>query len=619
MSILLSNLYKTFNDMPVVTNLNLEIEDGELFVLLGGSGSGKSTVLRMIAGLTQPDSGRIDLHGRDVTNLSVQARGTGFVFQNYSIFRHMTISDNIQFGLLLRKVPKAERIQKANQLMELVGLSGLGERYPDQLSGGQRQRVALARALAYEPSVLLLDEPFGALDVKIRGHLRRSLREIQQELKVTTILVTHDQEEGFELADRIGVLERGSLIEVGTPESLYQRPNSQFVATFVGGGNVLVGSISQGHVKLGRCELPLPDSAPPHLEGARARVLIRPEHLAVTPAGQVTPDGFRLGSGRVLESSFVGAIQRLRLELPDLDGVRCIAPTPAFGQEHPQLEASLPGSPRLTRGDKVEVGLTHFHVLERTGLRSLVWLPSPDTGTPALEYACGLAEATKAPLTVLNVRKRQQQELEIKAWLEPLLQSPRARSAGPKLKLRQGPEVRELLAEIREGMHELLILSEPAGPRFNRVSQRLLTLTDIPCLLVPHTADGSSPSTGNILILTRGGEPGKADVWLGGRLAKRANAQVTVAYAHTSGVNDPERQRAERHLQAARQSLAGLGVATETRILEGEDVVSVLTREAVRGGYDLVVMGASAPTPRSLQLIRSLSQPVLLVPLKAEG
>jgi sulfate/thiosulfate transport system ATP-binding protein len=208
MSIILTNLTKRYDANVVVNDVSLEVNDGELFVLLGGSGSGKSTILRLIAGLIEPENGRIELNGRDVTYLPPQERGTGFVFQNYSIFRHMTVAQNVEFGLQIRRISPDKRRERSAELLELVGLAGLGGRYADQLSGGQQQRVALARALAYEPAVLLLDEPFGALDVKIRAQLRKSLREIQRKLQVTTILVTHDQEEAFELADRIGVPSR---------------------------------------------------------------------------------------------------------------------------------------------------------------------------------------------------------------------------------------------------------------------------------------------------------------------------------------------------------------------------------------------------------------------------
>ncbi|HLB64496.1 MAG TPA: ABC transporter ATP-binding protein, partial [Anaerolineales bacterium] len=273
MSILLSDLTKRFGDHAVVSRVNLQIEDGELFVLLGSSGSGKSTILRMIAGLTPPDEGRILLHGRDVTYLPPQARGTGFVFQNYSNFRHMSAAHNIEFGLRIRKVSRSERRQRSEELLDLVGMSGLGRRYPDQLSGGQQQRVAIARALAYQPAVLLLDEPFGALDVKIRTQLRESLKSVQRRLRVTTILVTNDQEEAFELADRIGVVDRGLLVEVGTPQDLYYRPSSEYSATFIGGGNVLVGRAEGGAIRLGAASFPLRSGDPHHDEGAPVRVL----------------------------------------------------------------------------------------------------------------------------------------------------------------------------------------------------------------------------------------------------------------------------------------------------------------------------------------------------------
>src|SRR4029077_3898470 len=228
MSISLENVTKRFATQVPVDRVSLEVETGELFVLLGASGSGKSTILRMISGLTLPDEGTIRLAGNDVTFLPPQRRDIGFVFQNYSIFRHMTVEENIEFGLRIRGVPSAERRKRREELLDLVGLGGLGGRFENQLPRAQRQSRALARALAYRPRVLLLDEPFGALDVKIRAQLRQSLKEIQQRLGVTTILVTHDQEEAFELADRIGVLERGRLLEVGASEDLYARPHSLF-------------------------------------------------------------------------------------------------------------------------------------------------------------------------------------------------------------------------------------------------------------------------------------------------------------------------------------------------------------------------------------------------------
>ncbi|HEX2620672.1 MAG TPA: ABC transporter ATP-binding protein, partial [Phototrophicaceae bacterium] len=234
MSIVLDHISKNYGTQAIVRDVSLEIEQGELFVLLGPSGSGKSTILRMIAGLSSVDDGRIHLNGRDVTKTKTQKRGVGFVFQNYSLFQHMTVAQNIAFGLEIQKVPRPERDQRVRELLELIDLAALGDRTPSQLSGGQQQRVAVARALAQRPEVLLLDEPFGALDVKIRAQLRHNLREIQQRLNVTAILVTHDQDEAFELADRIGIIDGGRLLEVGTPAQLYRKPEHRFTATFIG-------------------------------------------------------------------------------------------------------------------------------------------------------------------------------------------------------------------------------------------------------------------------------------------------------------------------------------------------------------------------------------------------
>ena len=217
MSITLDQVTKRYQGVPVVNDVSIDIGDGEFFVLLGPSGSGKSTLLRAVAGLTGVDHGRISLHGRDVTHVPAQKRDVGLVFQNYALFRHMTVADNIEFALRVRRMRARQRRERRRELLRLVALEGMDERLPAQLSGGQQQRVAVARALAHKPEVLLLDEPFGALDAKIREELRRTIRQVQRELGITTVLVTHDQEEAFALADRIGVMNLGRLLEVGRP------------------------------------------------------------------------------------------------------------------------------------------------------------------------------------------------------------------------------------------------------------------------------------------------------------------------------------------------------------------------------------------------------------------
>jgi sulfate/thiosulfate transport system ATP-binding protein len=232
--ITVTGLEKRYGDFAALDDVSLEIPDGSLTALLGPSGSGKSTLLRVIAGLEVPDAGRVEIGGEDATHAPPQRREIGFVFQHYAAFKHMTVRDNVAFGLTIRKRPKAEVDDRVSTLLKVVGLDGYQRRYPSQLSGGQRQRMALARALAVEPRVLLLDEPFGALDARVRAELRTWLRRLHDEVHVTTVLVTHDQEEAMEVADRIAVLDEGRVQQVGAPRELYETPANAFVMGFVG-------------------------------------------------------------------------------------------------------------------------------------------------------------------------------------------------------------------------------------------------------------------------------------------------------------------------------------------------------------------------------------------------
>jgi sulfate/thiosulfate transport system ATP-binding protein len=239
MSIVVRNVSKRFGDFVALDGVSLEVEGGSLTALLGPSGSGKSTLLRVIAGLEWADTGDVVLSGRDATALTPQKRNVGFVFQHYAAFKHMTVRENVAFGLTVRRRPKAEIRERVDRLLGLVQLEGFGHRYPAQLSGGQRQRMALARALAPEPQVLLLDEPFGALDARVRAELRDWLRRLHDEVHVTTVFVTHDQDEAMDVADEVAVLNRGRIEQVGSPTELYDRPASEFVMRFVGDANRL--------------------------------------------------------------------------------------------------------------------------------------------------------------------------------------------------------------------------------------------------------------------------------------------------------------------------------------------------------------------------------------------
>jgi sulfate transport system ATP-binding protein len=278
LGIQVEHLDKRFGDFRAVKDVSFQAREGAITALLGPSGSGKSTVLRMIAGLERPDAGRVWVGGEELTNASVQERRLGFVFQHYALFRHMTVRQNVAFGLSVRHVDRPAQRDRVTELLELVGLAPLGDRYPDQLSGGQRQRVALARALAPRPKVLLLDEPFGALDARVRQELRRWLDNLHRELQVTSLFVTHDQEEALELANEVVVMRAGTIEQVGSPQDIYNKPASPFVAGFVGTANVLRGHVWEGHVHFGRSAV----AGAYHLDdGIEAQAYIRPHDVGI--------------------------------------------------------------------------------------------------------------------------------------------------------------------------------------------------------------------------------------------------------------------------------------------------------------------------------------------------
>jgi len=284
MSIQVDHVTKRFGVFTVLNDVSLRVEAGELIALLGPSGCGKTTLLRILAGLERPDEGRIFLHGTEVTDQRITERRVGFVFQHYALFRHMTVAENVAFGLTVKprgQRPSAARIQeKVHELLRLVQLQAMADRYPNQLSGGQRQRVALARALAVEPNLLLLDEPFGALDAKVRKELRRWLRRLHDDLHITGILVTHDQEEALEAADRVVVMHQGNVEQVGTPEEVYENPANPFVYHFLGDVNVFHGRISQDRVL--DQEVDTVSSVAEDVSGEREVTFVRPHDLELS-------------------------------------------------------------------------------------------------------------------------------------------------------------------------------------------------------------------------------------------------------------------------------------------------------------------------------------------------
>ncbi len=291
MGITVKNIAKRFGDFVAVDNVSFDIGVGELVALLGPSGSGKSTILRIIAGLEVPDTGEVYLTGKDVTSLSPQKRRVGFVFQHYALFKHMTVEKNIGFGLEIQKEKKEYVQLRVEELVNLVKLQGYEKHYPDQLSGGQRQRVALARALAAEPSVLLLDEPFGALDAKVRQNLAQWLREFHSKLNVTSIFVTHDQEEAIGISDKIVVINRGRVEQIGNAQTVYEHPQSKFVLSFIGQVNVLDAVVRDAKVFVKGSDFPLHIHDRKHYHDGDVVLMIRPENVEIheKPSQQTMP------------------------------------------------------------------------------------------------------------------------------------------------------------------------------------------------------------------------------------------------------------------------------------------------------------------------------------------
>jgi putative spermidine/putrescine transport system ATP-binding protein len=293
------NVSKRFDTVIAVDGVDLDIADGEFFSMLGPSGSGKTTCLRMIAGFETPTSGRILLHGNDVSDQPPYDRDVNTVFQDYALFPHMNVADNVEYGLMVKKVPESERSRRVEEALALVRLEGFGGRKPAQLSGGQRQRVALARALINRPSVLLLDEPLGALDLKLRQAMQTELKDLQREVGITFIFVTHDQEEALTMSDRLAVFNHGRVEQVGTPSEVYENPVNSFVAGFVGTSNIVMGDLAL------------------QVSGRTAWFTVRPEKIQVFAVGSPNRPGTYSVEGTVTEAVYLGAFNRFRVAVPN--------------------------------------------------------------------------------------------------------------------------------------------------------------------------------------------------------------------------------------------------------------------------------------------------------------
>jgi sulfate/thiosulfate transport system ATP-binding protein len=325
MDIAVDNIFKKFGDFVAVDRVSFDIPRGSLVALLGPSGGGKSTLLRILAGLERPDSGRVWLNGVDVTDVDVRDRGIGFVFQHYALFRHLTVEDNVGFGLSVRGESRDKIRSRVHELLSIVGLRGFARRYPWQLSGGQRQRVALARALAPNPQILLLDEPFGAIDAKVREELRTWLRKLHDEMPVTTVIVTHDQEEAFSVADRVFIVKDGRLEQQGTPSEIQDSPATEFVARFVGQVNVLPAVITDGTAKAGQLEVNLNERnsvGPANLVVRTYDLALSADAKGIATVERVVPLGDRVRIHASLDGVGSVIVETSRSESPFSPGQR---------------------------------------------------------------------------------------------------------------------------------------------------------------------------------------------------------------------------------------------------------------------------------------------------------
>ena len=345
------NLSKKFGAAMVLDDINFDVSDGEIVVLLGASGSGKTTILRIISGLESPGSGNVILHGKDVTNLPARLRGTGVIFQSYALFPKMNVEQNVAYGLKIRRKSKKEIRETIDRLVELVHLEEHRKKYPSQLSGGQQQRVAIARALAYEPEVLLFDEPFGALDAQIRATLRREIRILLKKIQVPSIFITHDQEEALELGDRIAVLNAGRIEQIGTPFEVYTRPATEYVATFLGAANMIEGKVRSNRFESGDISVDIGDDYDLR-DGQPAKLVVRPEDIFLRRPENLMQNYQRMTDGVVEIVSFVGAFERI--------GIRLETNQQPIIATRPKTETA---AFQLQPGMKVTVGVVRFRVL----------------------------------------------------------------------------------------------------------------------------------------------------------------------------------------------------------------------------------------------------------------
>jgi sulfate transport system ATP-binding protein len=554
MSITLDQLTKRYQGVPVVNDVSLSVAEGEFFVLLGPSGSGKSTLLRAIAGLTGIDHGRIALHGRDATYLPAREREVGFVFQNYALFGHMTVAENIEFALRVRKVKTAERRARQRELLRMVALEGMGDRLPSQLSGGQQQRVAVARALAHRPNVLLLDEPFGALDARIREDLRGTIREVQRELGISAILVTHDQEEAFALADRIGVMNQGRLLDSGKPDELYSRPASRFVATFLGAANLMLACRTADGIDFSAAA-DEPRAGPRDPEVV---VVVRPQDIELAAARDGL-DSQYIGQGSVESIVYTGASEKLRVR-PLKDSALARISSSGSAEKKGMLEVTRTQYEQsenpFALGQIVAIGVRHVHVLP-TPLTSFIVCAASAPDAEALE---------RHPLLEDLVAKMQTRvTVNLDAALPGNPPQPGMAATGVAV-ISAGADAPARIAKLfRDGVSEVLVL-----PAFREAPKRVL---------IHWTGDAARRST----------------LAVAASLLRHVPAEALSLNFLPAGTPERDRHHGMFGLLDARsegQAIHRFDVRTELRI---GDAAQELARELASPTREMLILGVADP------------------------
>lgn len=579
---------------PAVVRLSLNVAAGECFVLLAPPRSGTTTLLRMIAGQLAPEQGHILVGGQDVTHLAPEERSIRLLTPHNAPDWYRSVGSAVLAGL----TPQQRRSithQQREALLELVGLTGMEQQRIYRLTPGQRLRVLFAQALLAQPVVLLLDDPFARLDTQSRAELRSMFRNVQRELGMTTIFATHERDEAFELADRVGVMHHGRLLEAGAAEELYQHPQTEFVATFLGSANLLVGQSTERGIQAGPLHFSIQTAARHTAHSSRVQVLFRPEDVALAPACAALA-GTPLGQAEVVSYTFAGSFERLCLRLPPIPGVRPIAPTVPFGESCVLIEAlrSLDQARHfpLRPGDSVWVGVRRMHALPHPGMHFLLLSDGSPGAQDALTMGKQLAQLSHARTTLLGCGP---DAGRLQRHLHATSTASGHSHLSPTVRISPDSPVEAVTREVQHQPCDLVVLGY-RSPDDLELAERLLLVGEHHLLLIPRV----QPPPMRILVCVAGGEPAKETIRFAGRLVRHLGASATLlSVLPVSETPACTQEHLTRFLAAGRHTLAVLGVPAQTIIQTG-DVCTCILDTLRTGNHDMLVLGAPLNPRRGL-------------------